>query len=255
MDVLQAYIDDSGSTNESEVFVLAGFVARASRWAAFSVEWESVCAQDPKTPDFKMARAERLHGGYWGDGSVEELADRRDRRVNELCGVIKRHALIRVSAGMGWKAYTDIARGKVPSKVDSPYFFLFLNLIMSVAGWQIRTGAKERVDFVFDDQAKIGRISVKWHDYVRELLPPDARHILTSTPSFQHDTEVLPLKAADMMAWHMRRDVADKTKPGANTNHQRRSVLSSLLEVPAVSDNVDARKLLRIVTELQNLGQ
>src|SRR4051812_12497106 len=37
--VLQAYIDDS---TQGDVFVLAGYLASAAEWAAFSREWEAM---------------------------------------------------------------------------------------------------------------------------------------------------------------------------------------------------------------------
>lgn len=126
-------------------------------------------------------------------------------------------------------------------------FFLFWELIAEVANHQERTGVREKVDFVFDDQGVIGETAVFWHSKLIAAMPPFARYIISSTPIFRHDTEVLPLKAADMLAWQMRRYVEDKE---INSVTEIRPALAALLELPHIPANIDADKLREIVREV-----
>ena len=54
--VLEGYVDDSGSSPDGNVFVLAGYISTAEKWAEFSSEWERICDQDPKTPGYHKKR-------------------------------------------------------------------------------------------------------------------------------------------------------------------------------------------------------
>lgn len=248
--MLQAYVDDSGSHENDYAFVLAGFVSTVDRWKQFSDEWDILCGQFPETLDFKMARAERLKGidTYWGDGTEAELIARRDAKVQALAELIKRHAICRISAGLDWHNYRAIARGRVPENVDDPYFFLFWELRVAVAHHQERTGVREKVDFIFDRQGAIGATAVFWHEKFISTLSPFARYIISGTPRFESDTEVLPLKAADMLAWQMRRYVEDK-----ENDREMRPALATLITLPHIQGNINAEKLRWIVGEVNHV--
>ncbi len=51
--VLQVYIDDSAS-KDGKIFVLAGYIAPAENWAAFSNEWQAILDEEPRLERFKM---------------------------------------------------------------------------------------------------------------------------------------------------------------------------------------------------------
>jgi Protein of unknown function (DUF3800) len=208
--MLRAFIDDSGSEPTGKIFVLAGLLSTAERWERFSNEWASICDQDPKTPDFHMSNAHSIKGGYWGEGTEDELRATRDARLLALAQTIRKHSIVRVASGMAWRAYEAAARGRVPHEIDNPYFFLFWRVIRAVARWQQKTGLREKVDFVFDDQGKIGLRAVGWYDHYLAVMNDDEKCIVASTPIFRHDNIVLPLKAADMCAWYYRRELIER---------------------------------------------
>jgi hypothetical protein len=62
MMVLQACVDDSGglADDRDPFFVLAGFIADSSDWAAFSIEWNQALAEEPRLDYFKMVEANGL---------------------------------------------------------------------------------------------------------------------------------------------------------------------------------------------------
>ena len=253
--MLVAHVDDSGSDENEHAFILAGFVSTSEKWARFSDEWDALCRQVPQTPDFKMTIAERLKGigTYWGNGTLAELTARRNTKVQALASLINKYALYRINAYLDWHNYRVIARSRVPKDVDDPYFFLFFQLITAVAHHQVQTELREKVDFVFDHQGRIGETAVLWHSTLIATLPQLARDIISSTPIFWHDKDVPPLKAADMLAWLMRRSIDDEEKDrdsGAMTC--LRPALATLLDIHCVSANIDAKKLLYIVREVNH---
>ena len=252
--MLVGYVDDSGSEPNGLVYVLAGFISTADKWERFSDEWASLCAKDPQTPDFKMAIAEHLKGGgtYWGQGTDAELAAKRDAKVYALAELVKKYAMCRISAGMDWGNYQAFAKGRVPCSFDSPYFFLFWELIVAVAQYQEKTRVREKVDFVFDDQGVIGETAASWHSKLIATLSPFPREIISCTPIFRNDTAVLPLKAADMLAWQIRRNIYDlkENRSGA----VQRPALKLLLGLPGIQANITKDMLRYIVREINHVG-
>ena len=61
----QAVIDDSGNESNQQIFVLAGFVAPAENWIAFSLGWDRALKEAPiPLDDFKFTEATRLRGQF-----------------------------------------------------------------------------------------------------------------------------------------------------------------------------------------------
>lgn len=211
---LQVFVDDSGNQPGDRVFVLGGFISTAERWDKFSLEWDAACAEDPATPDFHMAKAWRLKGGYWRGESEDERIAMRDKKLAKLATIIRDNVICSITTGLTWRAYENAARGKVPPIMDTPYFFLFWRVIQLVAKWERECGLREKVEVVFDDQSKIGLEALSWHYAFLHCMDDDEKIMLSGMPIFKHDSEALPLKAADMWAWHYRREVANRERHG-----------------------------------------
>ena len=139
--VLEGYVDDSGSSPDGNVFVLAGYISTAEKWAEFSSEWERICNQDPKTPDFKMSKAFRLKGEYqWTE-------EQRDARIAELASLVSQKTLYRIDVRVGWDDYVRIVRGKLIPEIDSPYLPLFYHVILSTAQFMKDADLEGTVDW------------------------------------------------------------------------------------------------------------
>jgi hypothetical protein len=79
--MLQAFIDDS---QEDPVFVMAGYIAPAERWALFSDRWKTILEIAPRLEYFKMKEAYARRGQF--NGWSEE---RRNQRASDLYTVIE----------------------------------------------------------------------------------------------------------------------------------------------------------------------
>jgi hypothetical protein len=243
MTVIQAYVDDSGNSadcGKNPVFVLAGYIASADLWAAFSAAWEAECAKAPSIADFKMSQANGLSGDFGGWTRAAA-----DARCLELAKIIQAHTVVRIHTAIVWEDYERIVRGRVPGVPDDPYFWLFYNLIHQVADWQVGHGLRGNVDFIFDDQGKIGAQSAGWYETLREIFPPTLQACLGSTPIFRHDKDVLPLKAADMWAWHVRRYIWRGIGAlGRNEQPETPPLMQALMTAPPVGELIDLEALV-----------
>jgi hypothetical protein len=66
-------------------------------------------------------------------------------------------------------------------------------------------GIKTPVDYVFDEKGDAGAEALLWYSATKDAQQPDIRNLMGSTPVFKSDEEVLPLQAADLVAWRYRR--------------------------------------------------
>jgi hypothetical protein len=93
-----------------------------------------------------------------------------------------------------------------PYNLKSPYHACYYTLIMKLAEWHSKSGQALPVDFIFDDQGSIGLEALLWYEDIRtNHMSPDVQKMLGSTPIFRSDMDILPLQAADMLVWHIRR--------------------------------------------------
>jgi hypothetical protein len=69
-----------------------------------------------------------------------------------------------------------------------------------------RKQINHKVHFVFDseDAEPIAEIQRTYAEFFR-AAPPFYNKYLSGTPHFERDEDVLPLQAADVLAWHVRR--------------------------------------------------
>ena len=240
--VLQGFADDSGSEkNAGKIFVLAGFLATAEKWEQFSDRWDEICEQDPKTPDFHMAEAYRLKGRYkWKD------EEQRDARINELVDLTRQSVGYRVDSTLAWPNYEKVVRGKVPPEIDSPYFLLFYNVILSFAAFMDKAGIEGKVDWIFDHQGNVGTQALNWYQFILDHDPSLANR-LGATPIFRHDSDMLPLKAGDIYAWQIRRCL-DKEQPNKVPHNDH---IDSLLGIHGVSNVIKGEHMEEFVRNIK----
>jgi hypothetical protein len=207
--ILNAYVDDSGSDHDGvnpRFYVLAGYILPVETWKPFSDRWADELKREPSVGCFKMSNAE------YGDGYFLGMQEPfRKLKVNELAQVISAFRPKPISAHLRWDHYKSIVEGRVSAKMASPYAILFYQIMKQSHDWQIElnrldpTIGLHRVDFVFDEQGKIGLRALQWYAKLKEVVPEPYKSIMGNTPDFRDDEEIVALQAADMLAWHLHR--------------------------------------------------
>jgi Protein of unknown function (DUF3800) len=218
---LQAYMDDSGNTphggaSHQDRFVLAGFVATAAKWEIFSNQWVEVLNRAPKIEYFKMNALEDGNAPFVTEFGMTVAREFRLQKMNELTEVILNLEPLPVVVSLKWEEYECIARGNVHPKIDSPYAVLFYQAMRYVHEFEIIVNRlyPERnfgflpVDFIFDEQGQIGLQALQWYARLADVVPEPYKTMIGNTPVFRNDRDMVPLQAADMLAWHIRRAYA-----------------------------------------------
>jgi hypothetical protein len=140
----------------------------------------------------------------------------------------------------------DGRSNRMASNIDHPYFLCLYNLTLSFAEFMNRKGIDGTVDWVFDEGGPIkSEAAVCWYYWIRENAPEPIRQRLGSTPIFRDDTDFLPLKAADLYVWHLRRHLAKEQPKG----QQHGGNLEALLSIPGVSNQLRPGDLEALVSD------
>lgn len=189
--VLKAYIDDS--VDAGNVLILAGYVASADSWARFSDDWQEIL--DMRMP-YAIAAYHAANVGK-NESEIERshfLYRVIEEHVDKACTVCINLSKLRYYFGVYGMKYDESAA----------YHLGFREVVRYLSSAQSRTSDREPVDIIFDERGEKAKVLEIWDDFM-DMLPDHMADVIGGPPSFQSDERILPLQAADMLAWHVRR--------------------------------------------------
>jgi hypothetical protein len=258
----QAYIDDSGSEPQSQVFVLAGFISTHEKWAALSDEWQEALGLSPKLEYFKMSEAARM-GGQFSErlGWNERL---RDDRVITFARIAQKHTLTKICA---WIRHDDFEKHimSLPVPVrrlssDNPYILLFMQVVLAAAVYGTQAGITEACDFIFDEQSDLGVEALQWWPNFKWITENSSKSDLPkyigSPPIFRDEKTFLPLQAADLYAWQARNDyVRNNRVPNQSIVIPSTVAMQVLDQLPLIHRPYHTDEVIRLREHLLAVGK
>jgi len=191
-----AFVDDSGSGGDSPYFVLSGYCAAQDTWGAFSRDWQEVLSLWPKLEYFKMSEAESLKGQF-----ATFTPEHREARLRDFIEVILKHEPYEASVVVTEHDYREVLYPVLHKKHASPYYSCFFGMVTALSGFYRHSQSRERVDFVFDEQQGKEATARRLYGQFRGWFPNWQLGRIT----FKNDRDLLPLQAADLIAWQTRR--------------------------------------------------
>ena len=253
--VLQAVFDDSGD-HDGPVFVLGGLMASVDAWAAFEADWRAELARGPGLRYFKAAEANGLRGQFAPRYGWNRRT--RDDKVQALCAIIRQHVAARIHVSVDVPAFHRFMKS-VPAAAGhnstKPYFSAFYNIATLILEMQVfgdPAGIPNQVDLIFDQQGGIGseaQLSLHsayaaWVSKEFSGAPRQPRDVIKSLPAFRDDLEFLPLQAADLYAWSIRRAIADYfDDPDSIPN----ALYLALFDIPPAHRHLDEKWFAQVV--------
>lgn len=200
MVMFKAYFDDSSGDEASKTLLLAGCVQKYKVWANFSLGWEAGLAETPSIKYFHMREARQKKGEFNGWKTKD-----RDAKIRRLAEIAASYNPWTIAAWISRAEHDAILKPIAPFMIRQPYMELFYAVIIKLAQWHHDDGVTLPVDYVFDDQNLIGTEAVMWYEHIKAWQKPEIAALMGNSPKFENDKMVLPLQAADMLAWHLRR--------------------------------------------------
>ena len=163
--------------------------ARAEQWQAFDDEWKDALSDPPAIEGFHMADA---------------VLPRDLPRLRKLAGIIRRHTLTGVAVTVRHDDYQAVFGQRVSKRLDRPYFIMYHAIIALVMQWEIANHIDEPIDFIFDEQGEESDYLLSLFSKFKGSLPEEFKRRLGNRPIYCDDVKVLPLQAADILAWTIR---------------------------------------------------
>jgi len=201
--MLQGYIDESGSEPSSKVFLLAGFILEAEEWAKFSDEWDFQLHRALNIDYFKMSEAFSREGQFQGWNPEFVLC-----KIKDLLSVIEHYKPVGISCLIDWRDYRNEFGPLAVENLSGPYALLFQLVFQAIKAQQKSAGIYPTpVDVDFDDQGKVGQFALQLYQDMKKQFPPTWKQMLGRIPIMLDEKKILPLQAADMLAWVERRIV------------------------------------------------
>lgn len=200
----QVCVDESGGRGQGQHFVMAGVMAYADKWAAFSEEWSTRLASSPSVRYFKMKEAAGLSGEFH-----RFTKDERDEKLKSLARIINKYVDAAIYIAVDVQGFSQtFAKAAVDYPLAEMYFHAFHIMTMGACFDLWETGLRERFEIIFDEHDLHGDETKRFYPIVRSILTqtdPEACTILPVDPIFRDDEEFLPLQAADLYAWCFRK--------------------------------------------------
>ena len=188
---LQAYIDDS--MTDDAVLVLAGYIAPVENWLKFSEEWQELLDMQPRWSRFKMSEI------------ASSPNPERFERAGWFARIIEEHAHAFVAVALELKPLREIVEElDLPNTFLNPYVTIYRMILDVTAQYQHELGITAPVDFIFDAHSQAKQVRMGF-DIMKDHHDDELSARLGRMPRFDDDEEFLPLQAADMLAWHIRK--------------------------------------------------
>lgn len=205
---LQAVSDDSMSQSGQQRLYLAGYLNHTDQWRLFTDAWAEELAASPSISYLKMAEAQNLKGQFrhWTE-------EQKDEKLKSLARVIRHFRPMSFEISVSVKDFDELVKSKAPYGLATPYLPCLFGVVSSVSRIVHKEGSNLPVGFIFDEQNGVGSDFLQFFPHMIRNLPAGARKLIKAPPEFKDDKTYLPLQAADMLAWHIRREHDDGLPP------------------------------------------
>lgn len=163
----------------------------------------------------------------------------RDKKLVRLASVIRDHAMVGIGFAVkhtDWELAVKRRVKKIPvmgKQLIEPYFFACYGLMIQFIKMQRDLGISKPVDFIFDEQQKLSKYVDESYDFLK-ALPPECHALIGDRPTHKDDKKVLPLQAADMFAWHVRRFFEDEIEQKLPHITAARPILETIPQIGTV---------------------
>ena len=206
--MLHAYIDDSGNNeNQGPYFVLGAVIASLTAWDDFVVDWQHALDLDPPIACFKASEARRLRGSF--DERKGWTPELRDQRLDKFLTAIESHVEYRIIGVASFENFSSTIRD-VPYfgrhlSIDHPFVWLASRLTTEIAAYVAAEHPGDKCLITFDESQGFDRLfDGSWNTHRQIFIESGLGDVIPNKPQFASDDDILPLQAADLVAYYSR---------------------------------------------------
>jgi hypothetical protein len=222
--MLTAYFDDSGTHADAEVVLWNGLFGNNFQWDHFNKLWTAKL-QNPspgKEPlkRFHMANCQAADGEFLGWKRAET-----DFLVHELGGIILKCGLYCDCAVISRKDWNELITGDLLTALGDAEGYSLRMAFVRASKWARDTGCSDKIAFVFDRRQEREKEGKRIYALFEHLSKIEPTAVAPVSIEFSDSHQVLPLQAADLVAWEYyqhAREYLKFGKPYASRKQLRR---------------------------------
>jgi hypothetical protein len=197
---LQAVIDDSTSHIGDRRLFMAGYLNRAANWTLFAAAWNEELRTKPSINYLKMVEAQNRRDQFKGWCTQD-----RDEKLRALARVIRHFKPLSFHFSLSRATFDQVLGPVTPYGLNAHYTCISFVVAKLVDFAATRRG-NIPIDFIFDQQEGVNNDIHLLFDGFKNSLPKKSQRLINGAPIFRDDKQFAPLQAADMLAWHLRRE-------------------------------------------------
>lgn len=200
--MLEAYFDES---HTQFAFGLGGYLAPADEWKRFNAKWVEFLA-GYKLQRFHMADCESQQEEFRG-----WTVARCHQAVRDAISILNSHSIIGINWGCFLDDYKDHPVPEGQSRPD-PYHLCFVKCVALALFEADNFGVDEEIAFLFDRRKKFQH---KAHDLFDRMIRQESSSRINARIgllAFGDSYKVLPLQAADIMAYEARKELENSIR-------------------------------------------
>ncbi len=205
MAVFQAFTDDSAAQKGDRRLFFAGYLHRTDVWARFADVWHAELRSWPAIKYFKASEANHLKGQFDHKRWDEAL---RDAKVGKLAAIINYFQPSSFEFSLNRQVFEDELKPVSPYGLGRPHFTMCFSVVAGLAQFAAQQGMTEPTEFIFDEQQGVDADVELFFSELKKNLPIETQRLISGDPLFKSDRDrpYVPLQAADLLAWHLRRE-------------------------------------------------
>jgi len=203
MGLYRAYLDDSGNPNEHSFLTIAGYVADVDGWRHFERRWAGV---------LRKYNAPYMHMKEFGDpkGLFQHIKQDKIKEADfiaALVEVIYESAIFCTQTTISVPAFNEFTRHH---NLDlDPYSLAIYGCMMMIG----RNFRNDQIELVVDKFGKATTRTAEAAEYLETHVGDEVKPTIFKTINLKDDESfktVLPLQAADVVAWEIRKACEDR---------------------------------------------
>jgi hypothetical protein len=217
--LLTAYFDETGTHKQARLTGLSGFIAPAQVWSEIEAAWDTRLKSDE--PDYRVATYHAVDC-FHGTNEFKNLTywnrTRRELLTADLAEILAAKGISAITSALlqaDWDdVYAKLASDAFRARFPSAYHLCFEHCVQQAFSWSERFASGAPVAFVFAEQSEYqGRAQQILNAYQAS----SQRGSKIASITFSSPRKLIPLQAADLMAYEMTKSVM---QPGVEYKHR-----------------------------------
>lgn len=198
---LTIYLDDSGTAPDQPMAVVSGLISPYPQWKKFIREWNKARKElgfDVFHSAECVASNPKSEFSQWDDR-------RKVRAFRRLREIVSQRSIQGFGVAVHKKDYDELVPDELRKELGMYHYTVAVRIVIGlVEQWRAARGMKEPMEYIFDrmteKKSKI-EIDAVFEQAERFTDPLHSFGIYKGCHSFRDKAEILPLQAADILAW------------------------------------------------------